>query len=135
YEKGFNLTNLASGLPVAGTTFTNASAPDRFYTMAPSYTANDAVLVDSNSPTATITIATPSRYSALSLLNASANGNATLQCVATFADLTSQTNVFTSPDWFNNVPVAYTAAGRVNLQTAIPNSVNSSNPRLYFADF
>src|SRR5215469_16223266 len=47
YEQGYNTTNLASGLPPAGSTFTHQNAANHQYTMAPSYSANNAVLLDS----------------------------------------------------------------------------------------
>src|ERR1035438_7706558 len=37
YEKGYNTASPSTGLPAAGSTFTNQSAADHQYTMAPSY--------------------------------------------------------------------------------------------------
>ncbi|HXC37107.1 MAG TPA: hypothetical protein VNV43_14610, partial [Candidatus Acidoferrales bacterium] len=47
YEEGYNVTNPASGLPHPGTTFISSSSPNHQYTMPLSYTANNALMLDS----------------------------------------------------------------------------------------
>src|SRR5580765_6081235 len=47
YEQGYNTANLTTGLPHPGTTFVHQNAADHSFTMAPSYTANNAILLDS----------------------------------------------------------------------------------------
>src|SRR5262245_25706563 len=46
YEQGYNSASPATGLPPAGATFTHQSAANHRYTMAPSYAANNAILLD-----------------------------------------------------------------------------------------
>src|SRR6478609_9103148 len=47
YEQGFNTDNPDTGLPAAGSTITSETFSDHTYTLASSYTNNNAVLVDS----------------------------------------------------------------------------------------
>ncbi len=47
YEVGFNSAAPGTGLPAPGATFTHASLPDHQYTMPPSYTAPNALLIAS----------------------------------------------------------------------------------------
>jgi hypothetical protein len=137
YEQGYYPTYPSSGLPAAGSTITSASLSDHHYTMAPSYTANNAVFVDAAHPTANLTPASAAAYSAISFLSATANGRVTNACIMQYADHTIETNFFISQDWFGNLPVAFYANGRVDLNTRLLNSVSTApgNPRLYEAQF
>jgi hypothetical protein len=151
YEKGFNINNFAgspnpsplndetgTGIPPAGSTFTNAAA-DHVYTMPPDYTVNNAVWL---APTpamsnATITLVTPAAVSALSFLAAAGNGPATPMVAIHHQDGTTETNTITVPDWFNNsAPFAYGANGRVGVDTAQFDVRNDANkdPRLFPCD-
>jgi len=120
-------------LPRAGSTLTNAAATDHLYVMPSSYTTNDALVVDASS-TGTLTFATPAAYSALSFLTAAGNGSTPVSYTVHYSDGTTQTGTFTSPDWFNNTPVAYTVGGRASVETGSPDSIGTDNPRLYAAD-
>lgn len=139
YEQGYYSYVPSSGLPAPGTIITSIAQPDHHYKMPASYTANNAVFVDSVRSNANLTIATPATYSALSFLSATANNNVTNQCIMQYQDGTMETNTFVSRDWFNNSPYAFTALGRVNVENrSINNTVASTatpNPRLYEAQF
>lgn len=133
FERGYDPSNPTVGLPVAGSTFASLALPDHSYTMPASYTAPNAVMVDSNNPTANLTLASPAAYTTLSFLGASANGNVTNQVIIQHADGSSETQTFVARDWFNNAPVAFNANGRVNLADRSLNNINAGNPRLYEA--
>lgn len=134
YEIGYVPQAPATGLPHPGSTVTNLSAPDHVYQMPPSYTANNAVLIGTNLPPAAITPATPTNFSALSFLTAVGNGPATISCLIHHADGVTESNSFTTPDWFNDSPVAVAANGRVYVNSSTVNSVGGGNPRLYAED-
>lgn len=133
YEQGYNLTAPATGIPAAGTTLTNA-AGDHVYRMASSYTAANAVVIDTLTPGATLTLATPAAHSALSILGSSGNGAVTLNYEITHTDSAVQTGTVVVPDWYNGVPYILLTQGRVNVENGGLESVNSDNPRLYGID-
>jgi predicted alpha-1,6-mannanase (GH76 family) len=134
YEIGYVPQAPATGLPHAGSTVTNLSAPDHIYQLPPSYTANNAVLIDSNHPTAFIAPTTSAAFAGLSFLTASGNGPVTLGCTVRHADGVTESNSFTSPDWFNYAPVALAANGRVYVNSSTVGATNIAGPRLYAAD-
>mgnify|MGYP005840337849 CR=1 FL=1 len=138
-EKGYYAAMPNSGLPAPGTIISSITQPDHHYQMPASYTANNCVFVDAVHAEANLTPATPATYSALSFLSATANNNVTNEVVMQYADGTQETNTFVSRDWFNNTPYAYTALGRVQLNTrtinADPGHTTTPNPRLYEAQF
>lgn len=138
-EVGYYAAMPNSGLPAPGTIISSLTQPDHHYQMPASYTANNCVFVDSVHAEANLTPATPATYSALSFLSATANNNVTNEVVMQYADGTQETNTFVSRDWFNNTPFAYTALGRVNLNTRTinndPGRTTTPNPRLYEAQF
>lgn len=140
YERGYYHYSPNSGFPQAGTTIDSLAQPDHHYTLPASYTANNCIFVDTAHTSASLTIASPATYSAISFLSATANGTVTNQAIMQYADGTSETNTFLSRDWFGNTPVAYYANGRVNLDTRTLNTdpgraAAPSNPRLYEAQF
>jgi hypothetical protein len=132
YEKGFYSSSPNSGLPTAGSTFTSAWNPVS-YTMPASYVGNNATVLASNIPNATINFATPAAYGALSFLCGAANGDTTLSCIIQFQDGTSETNALFVPDWFNRSnPWSYNSWGRVNPRNRTVNEVpeRRTNPFL-----
>lgn len=150
YEIGYNVNNpdgagvpipdptvlTNTGLPAAGSTISNA-AGDHIYTLPPSYTANNAVWVAADTIiNATITLATPTAASVLSLLASAGNGPVNNIIVINHADASSQTNLVTVPNWFDGNPYVYGANGRVEVNTAQFNNVRNAarNPRLYAID-
>jgi predicted alpha-1,6-mannanase (GH76 family) len=134
YESGYFTPAPGTGLPAAGSTLTNLSAPDHSYTLAPSYTANNAVLVTSNAPTASITPATPVAAAVLSFLTAAGHGPVTVGCTIRHANGVVENKSFIVPDWVTGSPVAHAANGRINVSTKTVSALNSTNPRLYAAD-
>jgi len=138
YERGYYALFPNSGLPAPGSTINSLDLPDHHYQMPASYSANNAIYVDASNYTANLTLATPAWYSALSFLSATANNNVTNQCIMQYEDGSSETNTFTSRDWFNNTPFAFNAVGRVQLNNQSINNDpgrNGNNPRLYEAQF
>ncbi|HYE31158.1 MAG TPA: immunoglobulin domain-containing protein [Methylomirabilota bacterium] len=134
YEVGYNLDAPETGLPSAGATFTAADLADHSFQMPGSYSANNAIYLNSGVTNGTLTLTTPRAASSLSFLTASGNGPITVGYTLRFANGTTETGTFVSPDWFGNTPIAHTAAGRVNAQTGGFDSVSSENPRLYAVD-
>jgi hypothetical protein len=134
YEQGYYTLQPASGLPAPGAMLTNQVAPDHCYVMAPSYTQNNAALIDLIVDSNSLTPLTPQRFSALSLLTAAGHGPATNLCVISHADGTAQTNAIISPDWFDSAPCAFAAGGRVSVNTKLVDSLNSGFPRLFSVD-
>ncbi len=134
YELGYVLTPPGTGLPHAGTILTNFSMPDHLYLLPPSYTANNAILLTSNAPTATLTPVTASNYPSLSFLMAGGNGPITVGCTIHFANGSSQNTTLTVPDWIAEAPIAFMANGRVDLDNKTVTYVNSGSPRLYAQD-
>ncbi len=134
YEMGYVSAAPATGLPHPGSTITNLTAPDHVYALPSSYTANNAILLSSNTPTASLTLAAPASYPALSFLTAAGHGPVTIGCTIRHANGTSESKSFSSPDWFTKAPIAFIANGRVNVSSAFVDTVNGNNPRLYAAD-
>lgn len=133
YEQGYNPAGPATGLPLAGSTITNLSASDHVYTFATSYTAKDVACIDSANSTTLIPVS-PIPFSALSFLTASGHGPVGVNYQVSHGDGSFENGAFSSPDWFNNMPVVYNCQGRVNVTTGAFDSVNNNNPRLYFRD-
>jgi hypothetical protein len=134
YEMGYVVSSPSTGLPHAASTITNLSAPDHRYVFAPSYSLNNAILVSSNVPAASLMPVTPANYPALSFLLAAGNGPATIGCLVRFANGTSESHSFAAPDWFTKSPVAFVANGRVSVSNKAASSINGNNPRLYAAE-
>ena len=134
YEAGYVPWATATGLPAAGSTLTNLSAPDHLYLLAPSYAGNNAVLLSSNTPAATLTLSSPASFPSLSFLTAAGNGPATIGCLIHHSDGSSETKLFTSPDWVAWAPTAFIANGRVNVSSATLPSLITNNPKLYAVD-
>jgi hypothetical protein len=134
YEKGYYPLSPASGLPGAGSILTSLSAPDHHYALPASYTANNALLVDSTLDTGILTPATPAPYEALSFLCSAGHGPVTNECVLTYANGSSQTNTLVIPSWFDAAPAAFIASGDLDLNTRFVDSVGSNSPRLFGID-
>jgi hypothetical protein len=134
YEKGYYPLSPNTGLPVAGSILTNASALDHRYLLAPSYTTSNAAVFDADFPTASITPATPAAYTALSFLCAAGHGPVTNQCVISHANGSTETNVFFIPNWFDGSSPAFIADGALNLNIRMVDSVGANNPRIYAVD-
>lgn len=150
YERGYNINNpdgggvpipdpsvINTGLPAAGSLVTNAIG-DRVYQMPPSYTENNALWIAIDPAGAgTLTLATPTPASVLSLLGSAGNGPVNnLVAVTHFSDGSTQTNSINVPNWFDGNPYVVGANGRVDVGTAQFNNVRNTalNPRLYPID-
>jgi hypothetical protein len=142
YEQGYNLNNddsgsynnasdnlLGTGIPRAGTTFTDAAGSHTFK-MPSDYTVNNAIYIsDLDTYTNdTITLTTPAAYTGLSFLGAAGNGPVSVNYVITHTGGIIETGVLTIQDWFNgSAPAAWIANGRVAVDTAQFANVNSTN--------
>src|SRR4051812_135040 len=78
YEVGFNLAAPTTGVPTAGSTFTSASLAGHQYQMAPSYTANNAMLINGIISNGTWTLTTPAIYTNLSFLTSGGHNGRTI---------------------------------------------------------
>ncbi len=134
YEVGYNTASPATGLPVAGSTFISQSATDHQYTMPPSYTANNAVLLDSTLTNATLTLANPAVYTKLSFLESGGHSGVSFSYRVHHQNGGADTGTLTIPDWFNGASPAWTANGRVDVGTFAFSNVNGNNPRFYSLD-
>jgi hypothetical protein len=139
YEQGYYPQMATSGLPPAGSTITSIGLPDHHYQLPASWSANNAIYVDSAHTNADLVITSPRSYFALSFLNACANGSVTNAAIMQYADGTTESNFFVGGDWFNGTPYAYSSHGRVNLNNQTINADDgrsaTPNPRLYEAQF
>jgi hypothetical protein len=135
-EQGFFLQDPNVGLPAAGSTFTSISLSDHSYQLAPSYTANDAVMLDQGYfSNTTVTVTTPRACAQLSFLTSGGNGGCTFQYVVHHADGSSETGTTQSPDWWNGANPAWMANGRsASMWFTLDNHNESGNPRLYSKD-
>jgi len=134
YEVGYNTGAPTTGLPAANTLFASVTHPDHLFRMAPSYTANNVLLLNSSLTTGTLTVNTPTAYTRLSFLVGAAHGPGSVRAMVVHQNGTVQTNILTVPDWFFAANRALTANGRVDVQSFAFGNVNSDNPRLYSAD-
>ena len=134
YEEGYNTAASTTGLPHPGTTFSSQSLANHSYTMAPSYTANDAVLLDSTVTNATLTLASPAAFAQLSFLESGGNNGVTFAYTVHHQNGALDTGSAVIPDWFNGGNPAWTANGRVDVGSFALSSVNGNDPRLYSLD-
>ncbi len=147
YEMGFNLNNngqtgggtpvnnpadnlTGTGIPHANSYLTNATG-DHIYQMPADYTTNDAIYISSLITNATITLANPTAFTALSFLGSAGNGPVTVNLVIHHQGGATETPTLTINDWFNgSVPYALIANGRVDVGNATFSAVQGNNPRL-----
>ncbi|MGH7942185.1 MAG: hypothetical protein ACREFR_14050, partial [Limisphaerales bacterium] len=133
YAQGYNRAAPATGLPPPGSTITNAFSSDHAYTLAPSYTANNAAMVDA-SHNATLVPAVANSFSALSFLTSAGYGPIVVDYMVQHAAGTAETGIISSPDWFFSFPIAFDAQGRLDVDSGAFNNVNANEPRLYPED-
>ncbi|EEF59339.1 immunoglobulin domain-containing protein [Pedosphaera parvula] len=136
YEMGYCTNAPTTGIPTAGSTITSESAANHQFKFAPSYTANDAILIDSTTPytNATFTFTSPAPYAGLSLLTSGGNGGCTFKYTVHHQDGSTEIGNTNSADWFFVSGQAFTANGRINAQSFSYDNTNSLNPRLYAKD-
>jgi hypothetical protein len=140
FEQGFDQANPQNGLPPHGSTFTALQAADHSFTMAPSYTAPNGILVNNLGAGGAFALVSPAAYTKLSFLGNGGDGGDEINVVVQHADGTSETGSYGCPDWFGNPGVAYIANGRcnstVNLTTETDGGSGDGlgNPRIYYRD-
>ncbi|HWD92089.1 MAG TPA: glycoside hydrolase family 76 protein [Verrucomicrobiae bacterium] len=134
YEQGYNTASPTTGLPHPGATFTSQSLANHQYALAPSFTTNNALLLDSTLTHGTFTLTTPVAYSQLSFLESGGHSGVGFSYTVHHLDGSSETGSASIPDWFSGASPAWTANGRVNVGTFAFDSVNGGNPRLYSLD-
>lgn len=129
YQTGFVTASPTTGLP-AGTVVTSATGNGTFQLRA--HNVSNAFLLNNTTSTATITLTTPAAYSQLAFYDATGAGTGSINYTINFVGGGTEGGSFTSGDWFNATPVAYTAAGRANnVVTGTTDNVGTSNPRVY----
>ena len=133
YEVGYNTSSPSTGLPAAGSTITSLYASNYSYTLAGSYAAANAAMIDATH-SATIAPAILRPTPALSFLAAARHGPVTIDYAVHHSDGSSEPGAMVVPDWFNNAPSAFVAAGRVDVVSGAFQVVGSSNPNLYSLD-
>lgn len=116
FQQGYYLADAAVGLPAPGATLNYTSNSIEYsYTMAPSYTTNDAILINSTVSSATLVVKTPAAYSGLSFLGSAAYGPTTNNYAVHHLDGTIETGQLVVPDWFSgNGSIALGVGGRVD---------------------
>ena len=135
YEQGFNTNMPLTGIPPAGSVFTAQDNAARQFQMPASYTTNNALFINSQIPTGTLTLATPTVLSGLSLLGSSGGSAIPMTARIHFQDGSSEDAAITCPDWFNGGSIAWAANGRFNLDNLQFGNLFENNPRIYFVDF
>ncbi|MGA2246153.1 MAG: hypothetical protein ABSH48_14240 [Verrucomicrobiota bacterium] len=136
FEQGFDRSYPNAGLPPSGSELDSVSQPTHHYQLA-SYSANNAILIDTNHLVANITPASPASYSSFALLTAGGNVGSppmTNLCVLQHADGVQETNLFLGYDWFDNnhnSAIAFKAGGRCNLANRTDNQINNNYPYLF----
>ncbi len=137
YEQGFNKNAPGTGLPTHGSVFTNVSAQDHTYRMAPSYTTNDALLIDQVVTNGTFTLTSPTLYGSLSFLASAGPSNApvTVAYVVHYLDSRSESGSFTVADWFaSGSAPAWNANGRARVGDLAVANVNGAYPKIFYKD-
>lgn len=134
YEQGVRLNHLNYGLPHPGQIFTNESTSAIRYQMAPSYTANNTMLIDNGVTTGTWTLTTPATYTNLSFVGTGGGGSTTVGVVVTHQDNSVDTGSIVFADWFNNPSPALTVGGRIGTSSTGGGGFGDygNNPRLYY---
>ena len=100
FEQGYYTPNTTVGLPAAGSTVVSIGSPDHSYTMAPTYTAPNAVIVDAAVPNATITLGTPTVCSGLSFMASCGDGPVNVNYTVNHSSGTPETGTLVVQDWF-----------------------------------
>ena len=114
FEQGYSTAFPTKGLPPAGSTIVSVTQADHAYTLAPSYTANNAVILDAAVPSATITLTTPVACSALSFVGSAGNGPVTNNYTVHYASGAVDAGVLIIADWFGTGQEVLNVEGRVD---------------------
>ncbi|HUA65304.1 MAG TPA: LamG-like jellyroll fold domain-containing protein [Alphaproteobacteria bacterium] len=116
FQQGYYLADPTVGLPAPGATLSYTSNSVEYtYSMAPSYTNDDAILINSTVSSAALTPTMPAAYSSLSFLGSAGFGPATNNYAVYHSDGTIETGKIVAPDWFSgNGSIALGVGGRVD---------------------
>ena len=142
FQQGLYTPDATVGLPAPGSTITSISEADHSYITAPSYAANNAVLLSAGLSNATIGLTPSVVCSNLSLLGSAGNGPVIVNYVVHHADSTTETGSLSIPDWFGpgTAPEVMAVGARVdalgiNFQTPTPaNGFTGNAPYLFSFD-
>lgn len=132
YERGYYPPLPESGLPAPASLLTNATAPDHSYQMPPSYSANNAILLDAETRSSRVTLTSPTPCASLSFLGGAGHGPATVECLVYHADGTRETNWFSLPDWLSGEPAALGMQQRLSLDFRVVDRLHPTG--LFAAD-
>jgi hypothetical protein len=132
YERGLNTAFPTTGLPM-NLLQTAQDDPTSNFKLGAAQ-GNNALLVDAIRAAGSLEIVTPVKLSKLVIIASSGNGSMTGASLGLqFTDLgPAIQTTYDAGDWFNLMPRAITANGRVNALTGSLDDVNSGNPRLYY---
>ncbi len=132
FEVGYDTNNPGNGVPLHGSTFTSSDNPNYSFTMAPSYTAPNGILIAAGNPGGTFTFTSPAAYTNLSFLGLGGNGGDTFNVLVHHQDGSTESGQVATSDWFGGtVGVAIIMGGRCNNPCNLTTEVDSQNPRLY----
>src|ERR1019366_4518950 len=110
------LANPLNDTPLHGSTFTALDNANFTFTMAPSYTAPNGILIGPAVTTGTFTLVTPTNYVTLSVLGMGGNGGDAMIATVHHLDGSTETANIATGDWFGtpNPGIAWIANGRCN---------------------
>jgi len=139
FSQGFYVPDPSIGLPPPGQTFVAVSNATHSYTMAPNYTANNAVMIYTNSTNATVTLSAPAAYTALSFLGSAGNAGSepvVVNYTVHHQDNSTQDGSIDVVDWFpaDKSNLAMETRGRVQADGTLTQIINN-NPSVLFFDF
>lgn len=95
FEQGYNSGGSSNGLPPNGTIVTSAN---RIYQLGP-INGNNSLRITQSNPTGTISLVTPARDAALSLLLAAGNGGGSNTLTVNWSNGQASTYPYTAYDW------------------------------------
>lgn len=131
FEQGYNILYPTNGVPPANSLVTAIVAPGgtpHVYQMPPDYHTNNVILVGHNAGgrtpvllTGTFKLTTPAPFAMLSFAQCSGNGPVLVGYVVNYADSTTESNTFSSLDWFNNTNYIFNPRGRISMDGGMQN--------------
>jgi len=128
YQLGVNTASPTNGIKTG--LIQGQTDPLSTYLIQPA-TGNNALMLDTNRSSGTLTFNKPFSFTALSLAGASGNGTGTNVMTLHFTDGTSDTLApVRVGDWFNNEPRVETAHGRIDVGSNVFNNNGEDNPRI-----
>jgi len=128
YQLGVNATSPTNGIRTG--LIQGQTDPLSTYLIQPA-TGNNALMLDTNRSSGTLTFAKPFSFTALSLAGASGNGRGTNVMTLHFTDGSTDTLApVTVGDWFGVEPRVQTAHGRIDVGSNVFNNNGEDNPRI-----